>query len=262
MSPNHDDDGGPEEPDSRFLGRLAHARAALGAAQKPGAGVPAYLRWVNRRLGRWAAALAFACGGTPNQVTALSGLASIAGMAVMALVPPSVSSAVTASVLLLLGYALDSADGQLARLSRSGSRAGEWLDHVVDAARLPAFHLAVAISLYRREDMTQMWPVACAIVFMLVASVWFFAQNLAEQLMGTRPVVGRVDAPVWVSFAKMHYDVSTLYLLVLLLPWVWVFVTGYVALLVLTVVVAAGSLVRKYQGLRQVGSEQLLAAEG
>jgi phosphatidylglycerophosphate synthase len=48
-----------------------------------------------------------------------------------------------------VGYAFDAADGQLARLRGGGSLAGEWLDHMIDAAKVSSLHVAVAISVYR-----------------------------------------------------------------------------------------------------------------
>ena len=51
-----------------WTGRFRDAFSALNAAQKPGMGVPAYTRWVNRRLGRYAAAAAYALRWTPNAV--------------------------------------------------------------------------------------------------------------------------------------------------------------------------------------------------
>src|SRR5699024_8310762 len=51
---------------------------------------------------------------------------------------------VLAAVLLALGYALDSADGQLARLQQTSSLQGEWLDHTLDAVRMPTVHLSVS----------------------------------------------------------------------------------------------------------------------
>jgi hypothetical protein len=53
---------------------------------------------------------------------------------------------------LMLGFALDSADGQLARLRRAGSRAGEWLDHMVDCVTKVCLHLAVLIGWFRDGD--------------------------------------------------------------------------------------------------------------
>ena len=222
----------------------------LTAAQKPGAGVPAYLRWVNRDLGRRAAAVAYVARSTPNQVTAVSGLCSLAGMLVLAVAEASVVAALVAAALLLAGYALDSADGQLARLTGSGSVAGEWLDHVIDAVRLPLFHLAVAAYLLRESGSLGLASIAVA--FSLLSSAWFFAQILAEKL-SPEASDARPDAPVWVSFAKLPYDVGMLYLIVLTSAWPTVFLAAYAALFVLTAAVAALSMARKYRGLARMG---------
>lgn len=218
----------------------------LTSAQKPGAGVPAYLRWVNRGLGRRAAAAAYVARMTPNQVTALSGLLSLGGMLVLALAPASPPAACGAALLLLAGYALDSADGQLARLLGGGSRAGEWLDHVIDAVRLPLFHLAVAVAVLRESGSLALASIAIA--FSLLASAWFFAQTLAEKL-APEASDSMPDAPAWVSFAKLPYDVGVLYLIVFASAWPRVFLAAYTALFVVTLAVAVLSATRKYRAL-------------
>lgn len=230
------------------------ALGALSAAQKSGAGVPAYLRWVNRGLGRKAAAVSYVFGLTPNVVTLISALASLSGMLLIAFTPPRWETSVAAVLLLLLGYALDSADGQLARLTKSGSAAGEWLDHVVDAVRLPAFHLAIAASFMLRPDPGDRWPAAVALVFMIVASVWFFGQILAASLSKSPASAPGSDAALWVSFAKIPYDVSFLYLIILTLPLVGLFSALYISLFCVTVLVAVVSLLRKYRSLAGTSS--------
>ena len=225
------------------------AVARLSAAQKSGAGVPAYLRWVNRGLGRRAAAVAYLLRLTPNHVTLISIVLSIAGMVVLALVPPTPLSAIAATALLLAGYALDSADGQLARLTGTGSLAGEWLDHVVDAARLPLFHVAVAVFLIRQDVAPLL--VAIPVAFALVSSVWFFAQTLAEKLASSASEAPAADSPAWVSFAKLPYDVGVTYLTVLLAWWTQPFLVVYGGLFAFTVCIAALSLVRKYRLLKE-----------
>jgi phosphatidylglycerophosphate synthase len=218
----------------------------LSAAQKPGAGVPAYLRWVNRWLGRRAAAAAYAARMTPNQVTALSGILSLGGMLVLALAPASPVSACAAALLLLGGYALDSADGQLARLLGGGSPAGEWLDHVIDAVRLPLFHLAVAVAVLRESGSVAL--AAIPVAFSLLSSAWFLAQTLAEKL-SPEASDALPDAPAWVSFAKLPYDVGALYLIVFTSVWPPVFLVAYSALFAVTLLVAALSVTRKYRAL-------------
>ncbi len=153
----------------------------LAAAQKPAKGAPAYSRFVNRRLGRLLAAAAHRLGLRPNQVTAISAVFTFTGIGVLALAPlrPVTGLAVTAA--LVLGYALDAADGQLARLRGGGSLSGEWLDHMVDALKIATLHSAVLISLYRRFPVGHAWALV-PLGFSVVAVVAFFAMLLNEQL--------------------------------------------------------------------------------
>lgn len=226
--------------------------ARLQGVQKSGAGEPAYLRWVNRPLGARAAAIAYRLGLSPNQVTAISGVLSLGGLVAIAIGGTRPVVAVTATALLLLGFALDSADGQLARLAGAGSRSGEWLDHVVDSVRLPLAHLAIAICLFFAG--APLWSVGASLAFSLVASVWFFAATLASQLLtqqDSREADAASGAPAWVSFAKLPFDTAALFFLVLLLPWLPVFLTGYAALLVLTITAALIALRRKFTSLRR-----------
>jgi phosphatidylglycerophosphate synthase len=248
----------------RGVRRYRWAIDRLASAQKSGAGVPAYLRWVNRGLGRRAAAAAYVLGVAPNTVTAASAILSASALVIIALAPVTFATAVIATVLLLAGYALDSADGQLARLTGTGSLAGEWLDHVVDAARLPLFHLAIAIHFFRAG--AALWIVGLALTFLLLTSVWFFAQTLAEKLTPPSPSAVLADsaldsaldsvpvsvpdsAPPWASFAKLPYDVGLLYLSVLALALPPLFIAIYTVLFVITAGVAALSLRRKYRAL-------------
>ena len=165
--------------DTSWLERFRQARATLDAAQKPGNGVPAYTRWVNRRAARLIASLGAASHMTPNMVTAVSFLLSLGGMALMLGQPPSPLQGVGVATLLALGYIFDSADGQLARLTGRSSKAGEWLDHVVDAIRSPAIHLSVAIAtaLYQPK---LWWLTLVALCYGLVTSAQFLSQILAE----------------------------------------------------------------------------------
>jgi phosphatidylglycerophosphate synthase len=139
----------------------------LAGAQKGAKGAPAYSRFVNRPFGRVLAALAFHRGLTPDAVTGLSAVCTFAGLAVVALVPHTWATGVLVAALLVLGYALDSADGQLARLRGGGSPAGEWLDHAVDSAKVVAVHLCVLVGLYRTGELDPAWllvPLGYAVV--------------------------------------------------------------------------------------------------
>lgn len=158
------------------------ALAGLGAAQKSNYGVPAYSRFVNRRLGRYLAAAACSIGLSPSQVTLISAAASGTGIVLLATVPPSLASGLWVTLALVVGYALDAADGQLARLTRAGSMAGEWLDHSIDAAKISALHLAVLIGLYRFADVTTDRWYLVPIAFELVAVARFSSMLLIDQL--------------------------------------------------------------------------------
>lgn len=221
----------------------ADARGALASAQKPGAGVPAYLRWINRPLGGQAAAVAAAWGWSPDAVTALSAVLGLAGVGVLAGVPAWWAGPV-AALLLLLGYILDSADGQLARIQGRGGPAGEWLDHVVDGIRAPLVHIAIAIHLLR----TDAHPLVAlvAVLLSVVVSAWFLSQLLAEKLLPKTP---RSDDDaqrgILDSFVKQPQDPSTTYALIAIIGLPVLFATLYICLFVWQALFFAASLHRK-----------------
>ena len=164
------------------VGSVRDTLRRLSAAQKGAVGAPAYSRFVNRKLGRVLAALAFHAGLTPNAVTGISAVFTATGIALLALVPPSWALGTAVSACLAVGYAFDAADGQLARLRGGGSPAGEWLDHMVDAGKTSTLHLAVLISFYRFEVVERGVLLLVPLGFAVVAVVHFFATLLNEAL--------------------------------------------------------------------------------
>ena len=165
----------------------------LSAAQKGATGAPAYSRFVNRPLGRLFAALAFHAGLTPNAVTALSAAFTATGIALLALVSPSMPMGVAVAACLVVGYALDAADGQLARLRGGGSPAGEWLDHMVDAAKASSLHLAVLISFYRFGTVDAEWLLLVPLGYCVIDAVTFFGTMLNEALRAQHGVATRAQ---------------------------------------------------------------------
>ena len=164
---------------------------SLRNAQKSNVGAPGYSRWVNRPLGRILSSAANVVGATPNQVTMVSAAFSAAALVLVAVLRPSVGAGLLITALLLIGYALDSADGQLARLRGGGSLSGEWLDHVVDCAKTAAVHLVVLISWFRFFDLhgnTAMLLIPVG--FTVVSCVWFFAMILTDLLRRSRTPAG------------------------------------------------------------------------
>lgn len=160
----------------------------LRSAQKPaGRGAPAYSIYVNRPLGRRIAAAAYLARLTPNAVTALSALCTFAAIVLLATLRPGLLVGISITVLLALGYALDSADGQVARLRGGGSASGEWLDHVVDAIKTSSLHAAVLICAYRflvRPDLRGWLLVPLG--FIVIAAVSFTVFLLNDLLKAAR----------------------------------------------------------------------------
>lgn len=154
----------------------------LRSAQKSSKGAPPYSLYVNRPLGRVLAAGAYQLGLTPNQVTYISAAFTFAGIAVLALVPPGLVQGIVVALALVLGYAFDSADGQLARLRGGGSAVGEWLDHMIDSAKIVTLHLAVLVSAYRFMDLPSAALYLVPMVFAIVSAVHFFGMILIDQL--------------------------------------------------------------------------------
>jgi phosphatidylglycerophosphate synthase len=165
----------------------------LAGAQKGAVGAPAYSRFVNRRLGRLLAALAYHAGLSPNAVTGFSAAATATGIALLALVPPSVPLGLTVAGCLVLGYALDAADGQLARLRGGGSPSGEWLDHMVDAAKASSLHLAVLVGLYRFGTVDDGWVLLVPLGYCVVDAVTYFGTMLNEALRAQHGVAPRAQ---------------------------------------------------------------------
>jgi phosphatidylglycerophosphate synthase len=190
---------------------------------------------------------------TPNHVTAASAAVSALAIGLVALAPATTGTAVGAAVLFALGYLLDSADGQVARLSRTGSPAGEWLDHVVDAIRTPAIHLAVFLGLLRQPSVSW-WLRDVALLFCVVAVGQFMSQILAEQLSGRkhRPVGGRGVLRSWLTLPT---DTGVLCWVFLLWGAPVLFAAVYAALFVANTVHAGSSMRRKYQHLTDRGNQ-------
>ncbi|MET8174076.1 CDP-alcohol phosphatidyltransferase family protein [Streptomyces clavifer] len=173
---------------------------ALRGAQKSSKGVSLYSRYVNRPAGRLLAAVAHRAGLAPNQVTLISAAFTFAALAAVALVEPSWWLGVAVYAGLAVGFAFDSADGQLARLTGRGGPDGEWLDHVVDCAKMILVHTAVLISFYRFGELPSEGWLLLPLGFLFTAVLTFCAGLLREQLgkaaARTAPASGGATAPV------------------------------------------------------------------
>jgi phosphatidylglycerophosphate synthase len=218
---------------------FAAAHARLRNSQKSSSGAPAYSRFVNRPLGRIFAAAAFQLGLRPNQVTYISGAFTFAGIAVLAILPTSWWVGLLVCLCLVIGYALDSADGQLARLRGGGSMVGEWLDHMIDAAKLSSLHLAVLIAAFRHFDLPSRAWLLVPIGFTLVAAVHFFGMILVDHLVRLHQLSHDVAAPpsltagsTILTVLKVPIDYGFLCVTFLLLGAPWFFFGVYTTLAV------------------------------
>ncbi len=230
------------------------AVAYLGRAQKSNRGAAGYSRWVNRPLGRHLAAFAFKFGLSPNQVSLISAACSMGAIIALTLVAPSWPVDVVIAAGLLLGYALDSADGQLARLKGSGSTVGEWLDHVLDALKIASFHAAIAIAWWRFFHLSHPGLLLVPLGFGIVSSVFFFAIVLTDMLRrveraragASTVTTSRLNpdeaAPVLRSLITLPNDWGVLCLTIVLFPAFGLFEVVYTALFAINVVyLIAGS---------------------
>jgi len=154
--------------------------AQLRNAQKSSKGAPIYSVLVNRPMGRVFAAMAHQVGMTPNQVTAVSACFTFTGIALLATLAPTWPVAIAVGLCLVVGYGLDAADGQLARLRGGGSLLGEWLDHVIDSFKIATLHLAVLVMAFRHWHSDRwLWvPLGFAAVYV----IHFFGMLLTDLL--------------------------------------------------------------------------------
>lgn len=228
-------------------------RRALAGAQKSNRNAQAYSRWINRPFGRVLAATAYKWGLTPNAVTALSACVTFTGIALLAVLAPSIAGGLAIAACLVVGYALDSADGQVARLRGGGSPAGEWLDHIIDAFKVVSIHLAVVILWVRHLDGWSMSTALIPMAFAVEASVFFFGVIVTDLLMrmagAKKTDIRSTDeaAPLLPSLAGIPADYGTLCLSMVLLGWFPVWRAVYIVLAVLNVGALLLQLVRWYR---------------
>lgn len=215
-------------------------RQALGdlsSAQKSRRGVSLYSRFINRPVGRVLAALCYRLGMSPNQVTGVSGVITALGIAVMLASPPDPVTGIVVAILLVLGFALDSADGQVARLTGRGSAAGEWLDHVVDAAKIVSIHAAVLIVAFRFFPVGGAWLLV-PLGFQVVSIVTFFGGELERHLrpISEAPVLNREPSTLR-AVALLPADYGILAFSFVLLGWPWLFAVVYGLLFIANLVI-------------------------
>ncbi|WP_262002149.1 CDP-alcohol phosphatidyltransferase family protein [Microbacterium sp. Mcb102] len=206
---------------------------------------------MNRRVARVFAAFFGAVKATPSAVSVVSIVFTFAGLASFLLLQaysPVLAGFATA-LLLAIGYALDSADGQLARLQGTSSLQGEWLDHTLDAVRLPAVHLAIAAA-FLMSGMTTL--AVAAALFSVLASASFLSQNVGG-LLRDNARVERTEVRRMQSWILLPTDPGILCWVFVLWGVLPLFVAAYLLLMIANVAHMIFSARRRWRELAEGG---------
>lgn len=225
------------------------AHHALSTAQKGSKGVSLYSRWINRPLGRVLAAAAYRAGLSPNAVTACSAACTVGALAALVGLASLWWSGLIVAPLLVLGFALDSADGQLARLTGRSSPAGEWLDHMVDAAKMVLVHACVLVGLWLGGQVSVAWLLV-PLGYQLVAVVMFSGGTTVELLARQEGVARAPAAPSQVrAVALLPADYGVLAWCTVLWGLPAAFLGMYAALFVLNAAILMALLLKWFRSL-------------
>lgn len=195
---------------------------------------------------------------TPNQVTVVSAIFTFSALVLVITIVPHLWLGILVAFLLLFGYALDSADGQLARLRGGGSKSGEWLDHVADATKIGVMHSAVLTSFYRFSGERSL-ALAVPLVFMIASFVFFFGMILTDQLRrlaaseaGTEYAKPSGKGGGFQTVVAIPTDYAILCLAFVLLGSHIAFVVVYALLAAAQTLITGGVLVRWWLQLRSI----------
>lgn len=147
-----------------------------------------WMTQVYHYLGAFFAFLASRVGLTPNHLTLLSGVLVSVAMAVMLYgTGKSVIWSLLVVFLSVISYALDCADGQLARATKQCSKYGAWLDHVLDAGKIFLVNFCVGWMLITKPhlfEMSQSLGFMAMAVNITGAALYFFAWNYKVMIAG------------------------------------------------------------------------------
>lgn len=224
-----------------------------------------YTRYVNRNLAIPFTYVFWRLGLTPNWVSALSFVVTHFGLLVVALGPLSVKVMLVGYVFLVLGFALDSSDGQLARVRGLGSKAGEWVDHTLDMAKILTFNLAIGYVMTREygpgTGLASLSMFAFALNI-LTHPMLFVGGLLWEKLSEKRTERvaseythreesrGSSGFMKWARLFVQGSDYGFRIMMVLLLPWMETFVRVYALYGVYMWVIVAGSFIETFRRFR------------
>jgi phosphatidylglycerophosphate synthase len=190
----------------------------LSRAQKRSDVALPYTLWINRPIGRFFAVIAHKLSLTPNFVSFISLLFSVIGFLYLILIQDKeIIPTIFGVSILLFAYALDSADGQLARLTNIKGPSGEWLDHTADSIKTPMFHLSVFLVIYQIEGGLNLQVMIFFLMISAFASGKFFSSEIKEKMMANREKVNPGGGYIR-SFLLAPFDYGFLCFIFILAP--------------------------------------------
>lgn len=193
-----------------------------------------YTYYVNRNAAIPVTWLMWKIGLTPNAVSLISFTVTHVALALLIALGASAPVAIGAYLLLVLGYILDSSDGQLARVSGKISRLGEWIDHSFDIIKLLTINMTlgyVVIQAAVAADQSLTLPFLAVGLNLLSQPAHFFIVNMKIMLLGIQgpetDLRQMSPATVLALLIRHGADYGLFIMIVLLLPWQEVFVPVY-----------------------------------
>ncbi|WP_417554616.1 CDP-alcohol phosphatidyltransferase family protein [Microbacterium sp.] len=237
---------------------FADSLRRLSSAQKGRAqGAPGYSIYINRPIGRFLAAVAYRMGMAPNAVSVVSAIFTFSGIILLMLLTPSWWVGMLIWFLLAVGYALDSADGQVARLRGGGSLEGEWLDHFIDAIKIVSLPIATAIGLFRFTGLPTAYLLV-PLLFAIAGTATFFGMILNDLLKSARRVISSAErggGGALRSVLLLPVDYGIVCLVYVLWGWPSVFAVLYALFCLAAVAFCLLVAVRWFREMRRIGNE-------
>jgi len=203
-----------------------------------------YTRYVNRNAAMPLTWLLWKAGLAPNAVSLISFCLTHAALVILIAMGTTSTAAVIGYLLLVLGYVLDSCDGQLARVSGRTSKLGGWLDHSFDMVKLINLNLTlgyVMISTAIEMEAALALPFTAAGLNLLSQPAHYFVVCMKCQMFESSgashdAATGGADGDGRAGFDVRRLavlpilfmaDYGIFIMIVLLLPWQELFVPIY-----------------------------------
>lgn len=208
----------------------------VAASKKPSGSI--YTRYVNRNAAIPLTYMFWRLGVHPNTISVVSSAVTHTALGLLLVLGVAVPVVVGAYLLLVLGYMLDSCDGQLARVSGKTSKRGEWLDHSLDMVKLLTFNMTLGYLLLTHaiDGTLPMGAVFGAIVLnLLFQPTHFFVISMKDAILGLPKKPAATASPAQglggaaAALLRNAADYGLFMPMVLLLPWIEAFLYIYLA---------------------------------